>query len=162
MRSKERTIPGDINYIWEKTSTFTYIEEQGLSVPALFIQCFSPFGSLIPGRLRRTSSLSRREVFSARRIKTWVLLSRSVCSHGHEHELRNHSFSELKEKTLNPGSNSNTVWILFNQLVLGPLPRSVFKAPSTLPPRRKISAATVMRQQREAPSSFPNKPFSVE
>lgn len=58
----------------------------------------SPFGSLRPGRLQRTSRVSLWEVFSARRINTWILLSRSAASHGHKLEVKNHLFSERQNK----------------------------------------------------------------
>lgn len=64
------------------------------TLDATFFKILSPFGSLSPGRLQRMSSASLWDVFSARRINTRVLLSRSAGSQGHELELRNHWFSE--------------------------------------------------------------------
>ena len=64
------------------------------TLQATFFFILSPFGSLSPGRLQRMSSASLWDVFSARRINTRVLLSRSAGSQGHELELRNHWFSE--------------------------------------------------------------------
>ena len=111
----------------------------------------SPFGSLSPGRLLRTSSVSLWDVFSARQINTRVLLSRSAASHGHEHELRNHLFSELTDAQTHNLPHlfyTNSLSFIYITLwsIMGPrLPRSVCRAPSKLPLRRKSSVATVTR-----------------
>lgn len=56
--------------------------------------------------------------------------------------------------------HSKLLWLVF--CVETPLPRRVFSAPSTLPLRSHSSAATVSIEQRDTPSSFPNKPLSME
>lgn len=115
----------------------------------------SPFGSFSPGRLQRISSVPLSDVFLASRSNTRMRLSTSAGSHGHKLELRNQLFSERRTKTHKFGTWSVLLFFFFF------LPRRVFKAPSMLPLRRKSSVAMVTRKQRDAPSSFPNKPFSV-
>lgn len=76
------------------TSLISREENSDFYIRRIFFKILSPFGSLSPGRLQRMSSASLWDVFSARRINTRVLLSRSAGSQGHELELRNHWFSE--------------------------------------------------------------------